>query len=131
MPRSCRRSCEDTETVRFELDQPPAMLHRSGRTLEQAHDLQPCAAAGDGLSTGLDAVNKVLELYLERLRNIELRSEHIAGAVSDHGTIDTVRSIRQRDALVIDLDLFTGLHVVVHDHLFASADQGAAHLNRG
>src|SRR6201987_4068775 len=98
------------------------MLHRWGGTLEQAHDLQPCPAAGDGLTAGLVAVDKVLELYLERLADIQLRGEHIAGTVSDHGAIDTVRSIRQRDALVIDLDLFTGLHVVVHDHLLASAD---------
>src|ERR1700761_6728680 len=107
MLRSCRRSCEDTQTVRFELDEPSAMLHRSGGTLEQAHDLQPSPAAGDGLTTGLDAIDKVLELYLERLGDIQLRGEHIAGAVSNHGAIDTVRSIRQRDALVIDFDLFT------------------------
>ena len=66
----------------------PAMLHRSGGTLEQAHDLQSCPAAGDGLTAGLDAVDEVLELNLERLGDVQLRGEHIARAVTDHGAID-------------------------------------------
>lgn len=36
----------------------------------------------------------------------------------------------QRDALVVNLDLFAGLQIVVDDHLVAAADQGAAHLDR-
>src|SRR6185437_3985966 len=76
-----------------------------------------------------NALHEVGQFRLECLGAVQLRRPHIAGAVVHQQVIKTLARA-DVDALVVDLDLFVGLHVVPDQHFFLSADQRGADFYR-
>ena len=71
----------------------------------------------------------MLHLGLQSFLCRDVRSPHVAGAISDPHLMGILGRCIQRDALVINLDLLGRLKVVVNDHLLAAADESLAHLD--
>ena len=68
-----------------------------------------------------NTVHEVLNLDAQRLGQAESWGPHVARPVADHHLVAAAISRVQRDAAVVDLDLLTGLDVVVDDHALVTA----------
>src|SRR5438874_8050335 len=75
-----------------------------------------------------NAVDEITELDLERFSLLHAGGPHVARAIAHQQVVDT-GPVLLLDALVVYLDLFVGLEIVPHQHLFLAADQRRADLD--
>ena len=65
----------------------------------------------------------------KRLLRGDVRRPHVARPISYPELMSVFGRRIQRDALVVDLDLFGRLEIVIDDHLLAAADESLAYLD--
>ena len=70
------------KSFRRKMDKLAALLHGERGALKNTDNPQSRVASRNRFSSRPDAIRKMLNLYFESLRHVQLGSEHVTGAIT-------------------------------------------------
>ena len=87
-------------------------------------------AAGNRRYSSHDAVVGMACGYHQRFRRIELRCQHVAGAIANSKPIRFLDAFGELDRLVIDANFLARIEIIVDNHPLIATDQRLAQFDR-
>src|SRR5438552_7482724 len=107
-----------------------ATTHGTRGRLDQLDNAQAELAVGDRYTSAFHASHEMVARNAQGFGHVELRRPHVATSVTHPELVYLLCVVGEADPAVVHLDLFRGLHIVIDDHLLATAKQDLAHLHR-